>query len=754
VSRRQALIWDAEDLFTLPMSIQLVRHWEAKGRFQVNAARLLRKGNRCLMQPASEIAEHHRPRLGWRYSRFTAIAEWVLLVALLAIFVKNGFLPGWRTLISDFPDFHLAASIYHRGIPLDRVYEWLWFQRQKDYLGGIEQLVEFIPNPPMCVLPVLPLSALAPLAAKRVWLVMNIGFLLLALELLRRVTKLNWRRLGLVSLLCVVPLRDNFALGQYYALILLLICAAYYLSCSGRRLTSGLLLSVAASLKLFPGLFLILFVWKRDWRSAAGMILGTTVLTLISIAMFGLEVHRVLLIEVLPRALRGDLVGPYYLGWNSFTALWHYLFLFEPELNPAPLLASPVVYALTQAMTVTALLFAFLLSTRDDGVKSKKAFEWSVLVLLSLLLSSMPGSYHYCLLVFAGGVCMDELLKAQDKRKALLFILLLLITCAPVPGRIGKFFLSRLVGGLALYVLLLQAIAIDKRLRIERRWLVAAVFVGAALTIFNLNSLKNRAQDFRRRVSNPSIGYSASNPVVIGDRVIFTEMRGGKYAAMSLQRLGVREIPIAGDVLSVGGTKLGNFAYFEQVTRESSITQFPLASSDPIPQHVAEGEQPRVSPDGRWLAFIREKDGRTTVWLSELGSQGTARLIINGVPNVLDICVTSNGDLIAAAGTASEPQLVTVRRSTGAIEPLSGIAGPARYPSISPNGRRLAFSRRSWGSWQLVVRELATGTERQLTNASCNATLPTWEDTHTLLYATDCGREFGLSALARVVLPD
>jgi Tol biopolymer transport system component len=147
---------------------------------------------------------------------------------------------------------------------------------------------------------------------------------------------------------------------------------------------------------------------------------------------------------------------------------------------------------------------------------------------------------------------------------------------------------------------------------------------------------------------------------------------------------------------------------------------------------------------------MREERGRTTVWLSDTESHRTAQLIVKGAPNILDVTVMPEGDLIAAVGTVSEPHLVLVKRSTGVVEPLSEIAAPARYPAISLDGKQLAFSRRQWGSWQLVVRELATGAEQQLTHAACNATLPSWEGSYTLLYATDCGRGFGLSAIARV----
>jgi Glycosyltransferase family 87/WD40-like Beta Propeller Repeat len=693
-----------------------------------------------------------RSQPGPRYSQSMAVAEWTLLAILLTVFAGRGFLPAWRTLNTDFPNYYLAASLHRRGVPLDRAYEWIWFQRQKDYLGIPQALVGFVPNPPMCALPILPLSVLSPLAAKRVWLLLNLGFLVLAWELLRRVTKLPWRRVALISFLCVVPLRANFLFGQYYILILLLICAAYYCSCLDHRLISGVFLAAGASLKLFPALFLILFLWRRDWRSAMGLILGFGVLAAISVAIFGAGVHWVYLIEVLPRALHGDMVGPYSLQWNSFSALWHHLFLFEPELNPSPLLNSPVLYAFAQATTAAMLLFSFLLATSGNHAKRTVALEWAALVSLLLLLSSMPSSYHYCVLIFTGVLGIDELLKIEDKRRALAFLLLFSIACAPVPGGIAKLFLPRLCGTLALYALLLHTLAAAKGFRIGRRWLVTAVLASALLTISNLSSVKNRTEDFRRRLSNVSTGYSASNPVAIGDGVVFTEMFDEKYAALALQNGEVREIPLPGDVLSVGGNERSPIGYFELVTRRSSIVQLSLASSIPIPHHPWEGQRPTVSSDGRWLAFIREEQGRTTVWLMEPESQRTATSIVKDAPNVLDVSVTSEGDLIAAVGTVSEPHLALVRRSTGMVEPLSGLDGPARYPAISPDGKRLAFSRRKWGAWQLMVRDLATGGEQQLTHTACNATMPSWEDANTLLYATDCGRGFGLSAIARVAV--
>src|SRR3984885_8738321 len=227
------------------------------------------------------------PRFDLPNHRWMPIVELVMLAGLLAVFVGLGFWPGWRTLNSEFPDYYLAAALYHRRIPLDRIYEWTWFQRQNDHLGLRDGLVSFAPNPPTLILSLAPIATLQPLAAKRAWLVLNLAFLAVSLWVLRRVTSLGWRRLGLLSLLCLVPLHVDFLFGRHYVLVLMLICGAYYSSCLDRQRTAGAILAAAAAIKLFPALFVIMFVWKRNWRAVIGMALGVAAITALSLFMFG-----------------------------------------------------------------------------------------------------------------------------------------------------------------------------------------------------------------------------------------------------------------------------------------------------------------------------------------------------------------------------------------------------------------------------------------------------------------------------------
>ena len=93
-------------------------------------------------------------------------AEYALLVILIGVFLWRGFLPGWRKLNSDFPNYYLAGRLYRQGYALDRVYEWIWFQRQKDHAGIDQPLVEYLPNTLFLALVVSPLSRLSALQAE------------------------------------------------------------------------------------------------------------------------------------------------------------------------------------------------------------------------------------------------------------------------------------------------------------------------------------------------------------------------------------------------------------------------------------------------------------------------------------------------------------------------------------------------------------------------------------------------------------
>jgi len=119
---------------------------------------------------------------------------------------------------------------------------------------------------------------------------------------------------------------------------------------------------------------------------------------------------------------------------------------------------------------------------------------------------------------------------------------------------------------------------------------------------------------------------------------------------------------------------------------------------------------------------------------------------------------------LAADGTAIYFELVENGRSSMMeFDPATGKARPREMPVpadfpdavTSPDGKWMAFTDRRHGPMQVRVRELSSGQERRLTGGNCNSSSPAWElDSKGIVFASDCGRAFGLPALYRARLAD
>ncbi len=115
-------------------------------------------------------------------------------------------------------------------------------------------------------------------------------------------------------------------------------------------------------------------------------------------------------------------------------------------------------------------------------------------------------------------------------------------------------------------------------------------------------------------------------------------------------------------------------------------------------------------------------------------------------------------------GTTIYFELVANRNSSMMLfDPSTRIAAPRAilippdFPDSvnSPDGKWLAFTSAQSGSMQIVLRDLSSGSEKRLTGGNCNNSSPAWElDSSAILFASDCGRGFGLPALYRARLSD
>jgi hypothetical protein len=596
-----------------------------------------------------------------------------------------------------------------------------------------------------------------PLAAKHCWLILNIALVAAVAVLLRSLTRQPWRRILLVAALSV-PLNKNFLYGQYYVSLLFAFTLACWCYVHQKRFLSGLLIGLGIGLKLFPLLYLGYFLRKRDFKALTGGVIGSAAAAISSIAVFGWQANRVLFNQVLPWALRGEGLNPYDLSSGSITTLLHRLFIYEPQLNPSPSIYAAWMFALLLPLAQTVLFAPALLLAEPKKHNNPRRLhlEWSAVLLASLAISTAPAGYHFTLLILP--VCL--MWEAVEERAgwAATAAFLFLYAAIGYPGwkTIGAMSPWALFSVPRLYLVVLLCFVAYCLLAWQKRdgkqsrdtWLWAEAFV--LLMLLNIASgLRHQSglyADYQWRLPTSANMLQANGPVTQNDTILFTAMVPAGYHTAIQKDDGISFDTGGVDQLAVTATSVERWT--EETGRESTIV-----SSVPGREGIRWAESPVASPDGRWLAYLREEHGRDSIWLRAVDQSGSRDKALTPIEfDALEMSFLPNGSLIfSAEANGGRPGLFLLDQA-GTISSVG--SEEARYPAVSPDGHWLAFSKLQSGNWHLWLRDLQNGQTSRLTHADCNNVEPTWaSDSKTLVYASDCGRALWFTALCRRRIP-
>ena len=684
--------------------------------------------------------------------RWICIGEWVLF-ALLAAYLGGRTLPrAWHTLNTDFPNYYLTARLVHEHYDTSRIYEWIWLQRQKDHRDIDQRIVGMAPITPFSTLVVYPLTSISALAAKRCWIIFNLGLLFATVSFLHALTRLPWRRIALVAALSF-PLHMNFLLGQYYILLLFLLTLSCWLYVRQRQLLSGITLGLAAGLKIFPIFYLLYFLRKRDLRAFVGGIVGSLGTAVVSVLVFGWELHRTYLMQVLPSALRGDGLDPYNLNSASFGSLLHRLFIYEPQLNQHPAVNAPWLFAIFHPLLQMAVMAPVLLLVSPNETHPRRVrLEWAAILLATLAISTSPASYLFTLLILPVCLIWDSFERPNDRLSVAILLSLYVAAGLLKATSSGTEGWSALLAVPRLYALILLcvftcALLIKQQPRESSKnyrlaWTGAFGVVLMFSVASNLRHQRGLYADYQWRISTPKEVFMAAHPVIRNDAVLFVAfMLDGYHSAiehLDTVQFGSRSY---NDELAVATAN--DEILVEQAGHESTIVATLGGISD-----IRQAESPVVSPDSRWIAFLRDDHGRARIWVRALGQPDSAdKPLTPPELNVLEMSYLPKGELVFAADSDGHSRLFTTDQS-GNIRPLG--MNEVRYPSFSPNGRWLAYSQLEGGNWNIWLRDLDNSETHRLTHAACNDIESTWSlDSQTLIYASDCGRGLWLTALCR-----
>jgi hypothetical protein len=142
-------------------------------------------------------------------------------------------------------------------------------------------------NPPVALLPLLPLAKLPMVVAFSVWTAVSFGLLFASLKLLQNESGAYYGNWPMLLAPAFAPVLCAFLHGQFSLLVVASYAAAYSLWRRGHRTLGGLALSIATvKYQLVIG-FVAVLVLKRRGRELAGFACGCTALLAVSTWLVG-----------------------------------------------------------------------------------------------------------------------------------------------------------------------------------------------------------------------------------------------------------------------------------------------------------------------------------------------------------------------------------------------------------------------------------------------------------------------------------
>lgn len=185
-------------------------------------------------------------------------------MASLAFLASLAVLVWWGVrCVKKGNDFHCHYEASQRFI-----------ERLDLYVPGAETGLTYV-YPPLYAGLLTPLTLLNSKAAAAVWYVVKLGLTAWVFYVLwvwvAPGVPWTWKFAGLFFLSTGRFMIDDFQLGQVTLVVTELTILGLYLKVKGREGWGAVLLGLAIALKLIPGIFLVYFLFKKDWKFAGVM---------------------------------------------------------------------------------------------------------------------------------------------------------------------------------------------------------------------------------------------------------------------------------------------------------------------------------------------------------------------------------------------------------------------------------------------------------------------------------------------------
>ncbi|MEP6862144.1 MAG: glycosyltransferase family 87 protein [Deltaproteobacteria bacterium] len=189
-------------------------------------------------------------------------------------------------------------------------------------------------------------------------------------------------------LLGAVPVVATLQVGNFQVAVYALAIFALIAFDRGRHALGGVLLAIAILSKLFPGVFVIVLIARRQWRALAWTVGSAIVLSLVAVAVVGIQPFHAFVTYQLPRMADGS-AFPWLADLPPAVAVNHSIFGIIYKLHDLGVagMTPGVAGAVAWVYTLALLAYVWVSARRPRPDRFAEALWWLVLLQLGALRS-------------------------------------------------------------------------------------------------------------------------------------------------------------------------------------------------------------------------------------------------------------------------------------------------------------------------------------------------------------------------------
>ncbi len=468
---------------------------------------------------------------------------YALIFAILSgLFIYLAFIPSLNKVNTDFPNYYVSSNMYLDGKDLKTAYDNVEFNRQLLFYGVNDQIVSFVPYPPLTALLMLPIARLKPIDAKLAWNIFNLLLLASCIFILGKISGINYLKCGMIFFLSGFALANNFMFGQVYLLVLIFLLLSMYFMQQGKDILSALFIALSIVLKFYTIFFIFLFIFKKRYKLLVYTIVFSILIYIPVIIFTGFDLNLFYFTKIMPRLGDGWVGAVYAAEYQSFISLLHRWFNYEPMLNPNPFIQSALAFYALKYVYIFSILTLAISVIKPDGKNLK--LELSLFCITCLLLLPLNASYQFVVLIPASAILFKYYSEQRKYIIAALMILLMFVMNSHLQIIATNFLKNtsfyifayvKLIGLLIFFTVNIKILLKLNSTTLFNRRTIRFLSIGAVhvvlLTILSY-SLNKPVDDGAEYISTGN-NYLNSMPSVYGNKLVWTECVNEKFVLRS-----------------------------------------------------------------------------------------------------------------------------------------------------------------------------------------------------------------------------